>query len=290
LSTPDDSLAAVNAEEIKKVVTGRYGKTAEGGSDKGCCCSTSEVTSSPSFAREHGIYSEEDLALVPEIACKLSRGCGNPTGFADLEPGEVVVDLGCGAGIDVILAALNVGPGGKVVGVDFTPQMVARAKQAAAAAGLSNAIEFDVADMECLDLTDSFADVVISNCVINLSPDKRAVFREAFRILKPGGRAAISDIVLAEKIEPQIQARLRSTWSGCLGGAIDEENYFGIISDAGFGPIEIVARHVLASQELDEMACCPGPEFTPAPAKADLAVVQGKVVSIKFTAKKQQIG
>ena len=286
MSAPDDSIAAVNAEEIKEVVKGRYGKTAEAGSGKGCCCCTSEVTSSLSYAREHGLYSEEDLALVPEIARNVSRGCGNPTGFADLEPGEVVVDLGCGAGIDVVLAARKVGPAGKVVGIDFTPQMVERAKQAVAAAELNSTIEFVVADMECLDLTDNFADVVISNCVINLSPDKPAVFREAFRILKPGGRVAISDIVLAEKIEPQIRARFRSTWSGCLGGAIDEESYFGMISDAGFGPIDIVAHHVLASEELDEMACCPGPEFTPPPAKADLATMQGKVVSIKFTAKK----
>ena len=287
MSAPDNSFAAVNAEEIKKVVKGRYGKAAEGGGGKGCCCSATELDLGLSYATEHGLYSEEDLALVPEVARNLSRGCGNPTGFASLHTGEVVVDLGCGAGIDVVLAALKVSPGGKVVGVDFAPEMIERAKQAVAAAGLSGAIEFVLADMECLDLPDSFADVVISNCVINLSPDKPAVFREAFRILKPEGRLAISDIVLAEKIEPQLIARLRSTWSGCLGGAIDEESYFDTISKAGFGRVKIVARHPLPSQELDEMACCPGPEFAPAPAKADLAAVQGKVVSIKFTAEKQ---
>jgi SAM-dependent methyltransferase len=155
-----------------------------------------------------------------------------------------------------------------------------------AEAGLTDAVKLVVGDMEQLKLPDSFADLVTSNCVINLSPDKDAVYQEAFRILKPGGRLAISDIVLAEKIEPHVQTRLQSSWSGCVGGAIDEESYFDIISQAGFRQFEIVARHALVSQELDEMACCPGPEFTPVPAKEDLAVVQGKVVSIKFTAVK----
>jgi SAM-dependent methyltransferase len=278
----------VNTEEVKKVVKGRYGKAAERGGGKGCCCAT-EVSSSLNFATEHGLYGQEELSLVPEIARNLSRGCGNPTGFADLQSGEVVVDLGCGAGIDVILAARKVGPSGKVVGVDFAPQMIERAKQAVVEAGLSNSVEFVVADMEQLNLPDSLADVVTSNCVINLSPDKDAVYRQAFRILKPGGRLAISDIVLTEKIEPHVQARLQSTWSGCLGGTIAEESYFDIISKAGFRQVKIVASHALASQELDEMVCCPGPEFTPAPAKEDLAVVQGKVVSIKFTALKPQI-
>lgn len=283
------ALATVNTEEIKKVVKGRYGKAAEGGGGKGCCCCATAATPSLSFAAQHGLYAQQELSMIPEIARNLSRGCGNPTGFASLQPGEVVVDLGCGAGIDVILAARKVGSSGKVVGVDFAPQMIERAKQAVAEAGLSGTVEFVVADMECLTLPDGFADVVISNCVINLSPDKHAVYREAFRILKPEGRLAISDIVLAEKIEPHIQARLQSTWSGCLGGTIDEQSYFDIIRKAGFRQVEIVARHALASQELDEMACCPGPEFTPAPAKEDLAVVQGKVVSIKFTALKPQL-
>ena len=289
MSAPDILLATVNAEEIKKVVKGRYGKAAEGDGGNGCCSCATEVTSNLSFATAHGLYAQEELSLIPEIARNLSRGCGNPTGFAGLQPGEVVVDLGCGAGIDVVLAAFRVGPSGKVVGVDFASEMIERAKQAVAEAGLSGTAEFVVADMECHNLPDSFADLVISNCVINLSPDKHAVYREAFRILKPDGRLAISDIVLAEKIEPRVKARLQSTWSGCLGGAIDEESYFDTIRKAGFRRVEIVARHAIASQELDEMSCCPGPEFTPPPAKEDLAAVHGKVVSIKFTAVKPRI-
>lgn len=280
----------MNTEEIKNVVKGRYGKAAEAASAKVACCCPNAAISSSSFATEHALYGQEELSLIPEIARNLSRGCGNPTGFANLQSSEVVVDFGCGAGIDVILAARKVGPSGKVFGVDFAPQMIERAKQAVAEAGLTDAVELVVGDMEQLNLPDSFADVVASNCVINLSPDKDAVYREAFRILKPGGRLAISDIVLTEKIEPHVQARLQSTWSGCLGGVIDEESYFDIIRKVGFSQPEIVARHVLASQELDEMACCPGPEFAPTPAKADLSVVHGKVVSIKFTAVKRTLG
>ncbi len=285
----DPSFANVNSEEIKKAVKGRYGNAAEAAADNASCCCSSEAASS-GLAEEHGLYSREELAQIPEIARNLSRGCGNPTGFADLQPGEVVVDLGCGAGLDAILAARKVGPGGKVVGVDFTSQMIQRAKQAVAEAGLSGAVTFVIADMERLDLPDGFADVVISNCVINLAPDKNAVYREAFRILKPGGRLAISDIVLTEEIEPRVRVRLQSTWPGCLGGAIDEASYFEIVRQTGFGQLDVVARQRLAAQELDEMASCPGPELAPAPAKDDLAVVRGKVVSLKFTAVKPRLG
>jgi SAM-dependent methyltransferase len=197
---------------------------------------------------------------VPEIGINLSRGCGNPTGFANLQPGEVVVDFGCGAGIDVILAAHKVGEQGQVVGLDFASQMIERAKQ--------------------------FADVVISNCVINLCPDKKAVYGEAIRILKPGGRLAISDIVLTEEIDPRLRERFQANWVGCLGGAVPEGGYWQIIKKADFVEVKTVARHTLTPPELKAMACCPGEEFTPAPAQEDLAVVQDKVVSIKFTAVK----
>ena len=285
----DSSVATVNSEDIKQVITVRYGKCAETCSRGSPCCA-GEATASLSFAAEHGLYSQKELSLIPEPARSLSKGCGNPTGFANMQPGEVVVDFGCVAGIDVILAACKVGPSGKVFGVDFTVQMIERAKQAVAEAGLTDTVKLVVDDMEALDLPDGFADVVISNCVINLCPDKDAVYREAFRILKPGGRLAISDIDYSENVDPQVLERFRSTWSGCVGGAIDEESYFEIVRKAGFSQLEIVARHPLPPKELEEMTCCPGPEFTPAPAKEDLAVVQGKVVSIKFTASKPGLG
>ncbi len=234
---------------------------------------------------DQGLYGEAELAQVPEAARNLSRGCGNPTGFADLQPGETVVDLGCGGGIDVVLAAQKVGSQGRVVGIDFADQMIERAKGAVAEAGLQDrSIELQVADMEETELPGSFADVVISNCVINLCPNKDSVYEEAFRILSPGGRLAISDIVLTEDIDPQLRERFQSIWAGCLGGAIPEENYLQTLSKAGFVEIKIVARHALTPDELKAMASCPSEEFAPAPAEEDLAVVQGKVTSIKFNA------
>jgi ubiquinone/menaquinone biosynthesis C-methylase UbiE len=195
-----------------------------------------------------------------------------------------VVDFGCGAGIDTVLAARKVGPSGKVVGVDFASHMIERAKQTVAEANVTATTEFVVSDLERVKLPDGVADVVISNCVINLCPDKEAVYREAFRILKPGGRLAISDIVYAGKIDPEVRERFQSTWAGCVGGAIEEDRYFQIVKDAGFTAVEVIARHPLQPKELEEMACCPGPEFTPVPAKEDIASVEGKVVSIKYRA------
>jgi SAM-dependent methyltransferase len=238
---------------------------------------------------DQGLYGEAELSLVPEVALNLSRGCGNPTGFANLQPNEVVVDFGCGGGIDIILAAHKVGPQGRVVGVDFAPQMIERARQTVAEAGLQDRqIELHIANMESTLLQDSLADVVISNCVINLCPDKVAVYQEASRILRAGGRLAISDIVLTEKVDPELQERFRSTWAGCLGGAIPQEEYWQTVRKAGFVDIQVVARHLLTPDELEAMACCPGEEFTPAPSKEDRALVEGRVASVKFTAVKAQ--
>lgn len=234
---------------------------------------------------DQGLYGQAELDSIPEVALNLSRGCGNPTGFANLQPGNVVVDFGCGGGIDVILAAHKVGKQGKVVGIDFTPQMIERAKQAVTEAGLSDRnIELRIADMGESQLPASFADVVISNCVINLCPDKDAVYEEAHRILRPGGRLAISDIVFTEDINPQLRERFQSTWAGCLGGAISEEDYWQTLRNASFVEFQIVARHTLSSEELEAMACCPDEEFTPPPSEEDRLLVEDKVASVKFTA------
>lgn len=239
---------------------------------------------------DQGLYGEAELALVPEVALNLSRGCGNPAGFANLQPGDVVVDFGCGGGIDVILAAHKVGSQGKAVGIDSAHQMIERAQQAVAEAHLQDGnIELRVVDMAKTELSDRFADVVISNCVINLCPDKDAVYNEAFRVLRPGGRLAISDIVLTENIDPELRERFQSTWAGCLGGAIPEEDYWQTVREAGFVGGQVVARHTLTREELEAMACCPGEEFTPPPAREDLARVQAKVASIKFTAIKPSL-
>ncbi|MBI4321004.1 MAG: methyltransferase domain-containing protein [Chloroflexi bacterium] len=225
--------------------------------------------------------------MVPQTALNLSRGCGNPTGFANIRPGEVVLDFGCGGGIDVILAAHKVGPLGTVVGIDFAPQMIERARQAVADAGLQDRnIEFCLARMDMTGIADGFADVVVSNCVVNLCPDKDAVYKEAFRTLRPGGRLAISDIVLTDDIDPQLRNRFQSNWAGCLGGALGEDAYWRTVVGAGFAAIRIVTRHLLTPEELEAMACCPGKEFTAPQVKEDLAVVQGRVASLKFTAVK----
>jgi len=195
------------------------------------------------------------------------------------------VDFGCGGGIDVILAAHKVGENGKVVGIDFAPQMIEQAKQAVIESGSQERdIELRVADMGKSQLPNDFADVVISNCVINLCPDKDTVYEEAFRILRSGGRLAISDIVLTKDIDSPLRERFQATWAGCLGGAILEENYWQIMGRAGFTEIQIVSRHTLTPLELKAMASCPGEEFTPPPNKEDLEIVQGKVDSVKFTA------
>ena len=237
---------------------------------------------------DQGLYSQDELSLVPELALNLLRGCGNPTGFANLQLGDVVVDFGSGGGIDVILAAHKVGSRGRVIGIDFASQMIERAKQTVAEMGFQDRnIELRVSDMTRTQLPDRFADVVISNCVINLCPDKDAVYQEAFRILGPKGRLAISDIALTEEINPKLREGFQSIWAGCLGGAIPEEEYWQVVQRAGFEGIQIVARHTLTHEELETMACCPGDDFTPSPAIEHVAAVQDKVTSVKFTAVKK---
>src|SRR5262245_34685678 len=176
-------------------------------------------------------YSPEELASIPAEA-NLGLSCGNPTAFASLRPGEVVVDLGCGGGLDVFLAAARVGPAGKAVGIDMTPEMIDRARRNAAKQGLAN-VEFHRATIDNLPLPDASADCIISNCVINLAPDKRAVFREIFRVLKPGGRVAVSDIALKKPLPAEL-ARDVAAYVGCIAGAIPIAEYDRGLRDAGF--------------------------------------------------------
>jgi SAM-dependent methyltransferase len=173
-----------------------------------------------------------------------------------------------------------------VIGVDFAPEMIEGAAKAAGEAGVSDQVKLVVGDLEQLDLPDDSADVVISNCVINLCPDKEAVYREAYRILRPGGRIAISDVVLTASIPLPIRERFRATWAGCLGGAVEEDDYFCLVEKSGFTNFEILGRHTLDPEGLRALAGCPGDEFTPAPAEEDVASADGKVASIKFTAVK----
>jgi len=282
---PEKTSPPKTAAEIKEEVKMRYGEFAkEGGSAEGCCPLAGESTES--FALEHGLYSQEDLVLIPKLAINLSRGCGNPTSFANLQAGEVVADFGCGGGIDLVLAAHKVGSTGKVIGIDFTPHMIERAKQVMKEAGLSNRAEFILLDIESPKVPNNIADVVISNCVINLCSCKPCVYKQAFDILKPGGRLAISDIVTRGDVDSKVREYFQSIWAGCTGGTIPEDEYLKIVKDAGFSQLEVVARHILDPKELDEMASCPGKKFSPSFSGEKLAQLQGKIVSTKFVAVK----
>jgi len=284
LRTDDVKESMMNPQQVKELVRKRYDACAAQQTAAGCCAARN--TGGEGFAHSHGMYSAQDLDDMPTASVTLSRGCGNPVAFADILPGETVVDLGCGAGIDVILAARRVGGTGRVIGVDMTPHMIEQARASVAEANVSAKVEFRLSDLERIDLPDAIADAVISNCVINLCPDKTAVFREAFRILRPGGRLAISDVVYTAPPPVEARQRLAAAWSGCLGGAEIEQRYFALVREAGFDGVEIVARHALAGDGLRGMACCPSPEIAGRPSADDLAAVEGKVTSIKFRALK----
>jgi arsenite methyltransferase len=182
-------------------------------------------------------YTPAELAAVPAEA-NLGLSCGNPTAFASLRPGETVVDLGCGAGLDVLLAASRVGPAGRAVGIDMTPEMIERATRNAARQGLTN-VAFHLAAIDRLPLADASADCVISNCVINLAPDKTAVFREMFRVLKPGGRVAVSDIALKRPLPGDLAASIPA-YIGCVAGALLVADYERNLREAGFEAVQVV--------------------------------------------------
>lgn len=242
-------------EEIKKVVRDKYSKIASHQSSccqpaAFCCCGGDEASNISKFIG----YSNDDLAAVPEGA-NLGLGCGNPIALASLLPGEVVLDLGSGAGFDCFLAAQKVGDTGKVIGVDMTAAMIEKARDNARKGNYAN-VEFRLGEIEHLPVADNFADVVISNCVINLSPDKSQVFREAFRALKPGGRLMISDIVLlAELPEPILQSI--DAYVGCLAGALLKDDYLGKITAAGFQSLEVVDETVFPIELLISDADAP---------------------------------
>lgn len=226
----------MDEERIKQAVKERYAELAQGGT----CCGGPRKELSERRQRAQRLYSEEAIAALPDSVIEAAAGCGNPIALAELRPGEVVLDLGSGGGIDVFLAAERVGSGGRVIGLDMTPEMIALARQNLAKLGISNA-EFRLGEMECMPLASKSVDVVISNCVINLSPDKDAVFREAHRVLKPGGRLAVSDIVLRGELPEELRGNPQA-WASCLAGALPEEDYLAKIRAAGFSQVEVVGR------------------------------------------------
>jgi SAM-dependent methyltransferase len=204
--------------------------------DDACECGDHEPEDPEMWSLKVG-YTEADLAAVPE-GCNLGLGCGNPVALASLKEGEVVLDLGCGGGFDAFLAANQVGKKGHVIGVDMTPEMV-EAAEASAKAGKYKNVEFKVGDIEKLPVEDGAVDVIISNCSINLAPDKQKVFKEAFRALKVGGRLLVADIVLLEKLPAEIQNSLEA-YVGCIAGAALKDDYLKMIQDAGFMGVKVM--------------------------------------------------
>lgn len=239
-----DTDTETEKDTVKQVVRARYGQIAETGGDCGCattCCTSGESDETggqdPALVSQALGYSAEDTKAAPDGA-NLGLGCGNPQAIAGLKRGETVLDLGSGAGFDSFLAAKAVGPEGWVIGVDMTPEMVSRARKNQAKSDFSN-VTFRLGEIEQLPVADATVDVIISNCVINLSPDKSQVFREAFRVLKPGGRIAVSDIVARAPIPDQ----LRKDWelyTGCVAGASPAEELRLMLNRAGFENIRIV--------------------------------------------------
>lgn len=204
-------------------------------------------------------YSPEELAVLPAEA-NMGLSCGNPTATAHLKPGEVVLDLGCGGGIDVLLAAKKVGPTGKAIGIDMTPAMIARAQASAVKAGIANA-KFHLARIDDLPIENNSVDCLISNCVINLAPDKPAVFREMYRVLKPGGRVAVSDIALKRSLPPEIGQDIMA-YVGCIAGAISIPDYERMLREAGFDAVQIIdtKKDLNAYAQIEGSGCCGGPD------------------------------
>ena len=233
-----------NVKDIRTYVRDRYGKIAVDAGQKetasgqalgqSCCGPTDQVDCcQPEAAKLYDV----DIGGLPVEVTDLSLGCGDPVTLASLEPGQTVLDLGSGGGIDCFLAAKQVGPMGRVIGVDMTPAMIERARANKANIGAEN-VEFRLGEIEHLPVSDGSVDVIISNCVINLSPDKPQVFHEAFRVLKPGGRLAVSDIVTDGPLPQSIKDSL-SAWAGCVAGALDVDDYVAVIQGAGFVGIEV---------------------------------------------------
>ncbi|HEX4770643.1 MAG TPA: arsenite methyltransferase [Bryobacteraceae bacterium] len=258
--------------ELKELVTEKYGEaarrvTAGTGLPSDCCAATSCCDGFAAASCDpitSNLYDESQAGQIPEEALRASLGCGNPTALAQLNPGETVLDLGSGGGIDVLLSARRVGRTGKAYGLDMTDDMLALARENQRKAGVEN-VEFLKGEIENIPLPDNSVDVVISNCVINLSGDKDQVLREAFRVLKPGGRFAVSDVVVRGEVPIEVR-RSMELWVGCVAGALQESEYIGKLTQAGFAAIGIEptriyniehARAFLSNQGIDVDAIAP---------------------------------
>ncbi len=266
----DNAVREIVRERYSMVATSGDSCCASGGDEQSCCGSDATST-------RFG-YSIDELRTLPDGA-DLALGCGNPTAIASIQAGETVVDLGSGGGIDCFLAARRVGENGRVIGVDMTAEMLARARSAAASGGYTN-VEFRLGEIENLPIADATADLVISNCVINLSPDKARVFTEAARVLRPGGRLSVSDIVLSRPLRPGLTENA-NLLSGCISGASLQDTYLAAIQKAGFVDVVIESSQQYAKMEhLEALATAAG--VTP----ADLEEIAAITRSISVSARK----
>jgi SAM-dependent methyltransferase len=245
-------------KDIKEVVREKYGQIASGiTTDTGASCCGSKSSSSCCDPISSDLYDIQQQSDVPADAVAASLGCGNPTALVTLEEGQVVLDLGSGGGIDVLLSAKRVGTSGKVYGLDMTDEMLDLARKNAAEAGVEN-VEFLKGEMEAIPLPDNSVDVVISNCVINLSADKHTTLGEAFRVLKPGGRFAVSDIVVRGEVDPAIRRNVE-LWVGCVAGAMEENEFKRILADVGFESVDIEPTRIYRADDARTLlgdACC----------------------------------
>lgn len=239
----------LNKEKIKEFVKDRYGKiarenTRDSGQSRKCCASTSAIAQAESIG-----YSKKELERIPDSAI-MGLGCGNPAALANLKEGETVLDLGSGGGIDVFLAANKVGENGRVIGLDMTQEMIRKARENAKKGGYHN-VEFRLGEIEHLPIEDNSIDVIISNCVINLSVDKQKVFQEACRVLKPGGRLMISDLVTEGELPEEIRKSF-DAWAGCIAGALEKKEYMDTIKKAGFQGVRIVSHNTFTEEDMSK--------------------------------------
>src|ERR1700735_3121231 len=236
--------------DIKEVVKEKYGQAALRVKAGGSSCCGASASSGCCDPITSNLYDEVQAGQIPEEAMLASLGCGNPTALAELCPGDVVLDLGSGGGIDVLLSARRVGPTGKAYGLDMTDEMLALANENKRKAGAEN-VEFLKGDIENIPLPDDSVDVVISNCVINLSSDKSKVLREAYRVLKPGGRFAVSDVVTRGEMLPEIRKSVL-LWVGCIAGALEENEYLSKLAGAGFAEAEVEPTRIYHVEDARE--------------------------------------
>jgi arsenite methyltransferase len=242
-------MTTMKPPDIKEVVRDKYGQAARrvrSGADTACCPSASALGASCDPITSN-LYDSAQEGEVPDAALKASLGCGNPTALAELQPGETVLDLGSGGGIDVLLSARRVRPTGKAYGLDMTEDMLALAEENKRKSGLTN-VEFLKGEIENIPLLENSVDVIISNCVINLSGDKDRVLREAFRVLKPGGRFAVSDVVVRGHVPAEIRKNIE-LWVGCVAGALSDDDYVAKLAKAGFEHIEIEPTRVYSIED-----------------------------------------